>query len=238
MRCYPPGWVLAEPVDASSRNGWGWLAMLLSTAGEQPTYNQINFSCHLADPSNQTVRLRVIEAFLCPMERAVGQVPFYSKGGATSGSSAFLSVNAKALGRPMLLTAGASYAGLFGSFDPDDCTLPADGTFGQNLSRRPSEFVDGLACTAVVGERSARRLGTTWTGMHQAEAAERVVGFMQKGPNRADSDEAEFSSRHDGGLHLLFADGSVRFIDDRIDAELYRRLATVAGSELAGTGEF
>jgi len=236
--CYPPGWVLEQPVRASSRNGWGWLAMLLSTAGEQPTYNQINFSCHLADEANRTARLTVIEWFLCPAERATRHVVFYRRGQSAGLESLREQAESVPPGRPMLVVAAASYAGVFGTFDPDDCHRAADGTFGQNRGRRPEEFVDGLACTAVVGERSARRLPTTWTGMHQdeVEGPERVVGFMQDGPNRPGADEAEFSSRHHGGVHLLFADGSVRFISDRIDVEVYRALATVAGGELAGTG--
>lgn len=42
-----------------------------------------------------------------------------------------------------------------------------------------------------------------------------------------------FMSRHDGGGHFALCDGSVTFISDNIDRELYRGLSTIQGSETA-----
>jgi prepilin-type processing-associated H-X9-DG protein len=39
-------------------------------------------------------------------------------------------------------------------------------------------------------------------------------------------------SRHPGGVNILLADGSVRFIDERIDLGLWQALGTIAGSEV------
>ena len=40
-----------------------------------------------------------------------------------------------------------------------------------------------------------------------------------------------FRSRHPGGLHFAFADGSVRFIREDIELTTYRGLATIQGGE-------
>ncbi len=44
-------------------------------------------------------------------------------------------------------------------------------------------------------------------------------------------------SRHGGGVNLLLADGSTRFIEDGIDPPLWRALATRNGNEIVESGE-
>jgi prepilin-type N-terminal cleavage/methylation domain-containing protein/prepilin-type processing-associated H-X9-DG protein len=41
-------------------------------------------------------------------------------------------------------------------------------------------------------------------------------------------------SRHPGGVNIVLADGSQRFVADAIDADLWRELATIAGQEVSG----
>ena len=41
-------------------------------------------------------------------------------------------------------------------------------------------------------------------------------------------------SRHSGGVNLLLADGSVRFVSNSVDSNTWRYLATRAGSEVLG----
>jgi prepilin-type processing-associated H-X9-DG protein len=41
------------------------------------------------------------------------------------------------------------------------------------------------------------------------------------------------SSLHVGGVNVLFADGSVRFIPDSIDLELWRRLGTFNAGDIS-----
>jgi hypothetical protein len=45
-------------------------------------------------------------------------------------------------------------------------------------------------------------------------------------------DTYSFRSRHVGGLQFALADGSVKFINDSIDINIYRGAATISGSEV------
>ncbi len=42
------------------------------------------------------------------------------------------------------------------------------------------------------------------------------------------------SSRHHGGVNVLLGDGSVRFVAETVDADLWRGLGTIAGGDVAG----
>lgn len=42
------------------------------------------------------------------------------------------------------------------------------------------------------------------------------------------------SSRHSGGVNLLLADGTTRFVNDQVDEQLWRDLATIRGGETTG----
>ena len=46
------------------------------------------------------------------------------------------------------------------------------------------------------------------------------------------------SSRHPGGVNLLLGDGSVRFIKDSIDRQVWRALGTIAGGEVLSADSY
>jgi prepilin-type processing-associated H-X9-DG protein len=73
-----------------------------------------------------------------------------------------------------------------------------------------------------------RKLASTWLGIaiHGEDAAGRIVGYADLGPNREDSDECEFDSRHVGHVNFLWADGHVEAIADDVDRQVYQQSAT------------
>ena len=235
----PPGWIMETPVGRESQNGWGWLAMCLPQMEQAPLFNSINFGQHVGSSSNLTARLTLVEAFMCPSEHVPARVPYYLDTNASSSMASMLNSTTN----PVLFeVAGASYPGVFGPTDPhgDLSDAVGPGAFFANSRTRPADFIDGLSQTLIVGERSARHLATTWTGMHQLdeEGPERVVGFAEGTPNAPDADAAAFSSRHPGGAHFLLGDGSVRFLGDHVESGLYKALSTRAGQESVGHSEF
>ena len=40
------------------------------------------------------------------------------------------------------------------------------------------------------------------------------------------------SSRHPGGVNLMLVDGSVRFVKDTINSQVWQSLGTIAGGEV------
>jgi prepilin-type processing-associated H-X9-DG protein len=122
----------------------------------------------------------------------------------------------------------ANYVGIAGYLDPDEPSgYDGAGTF---VHRRKFSFRDltrGLSEVAVISERTARKLPSTWLGFHLLgeDAPGRVLGFCNLGPNIAASDECELDSRHPGCVLVLFADGHVQTVSDGIDQSIYRKMA-------------
>jgi prepilin-type processing-associated H-X9-DG protein len=42
-------------------------------------------------------------------------------------------------------------------------------------------------------------------------------------------------SAHAGGVNLIYADGSLQFIADAIDMEVWRAISTIGGNEVVGS---
>jgi prepilin-type processing-associated H-X9-DG protein len=215
--------------------------MLLPRLEQAALFNSVNFAAHVQADSNETCRLEVLDVFLCPSDHAPRVVPFFRRSGDGEDGGRAAGYADAGRGGVLFEVAGASYVGVFGDHDPDDRPdVHGDGLFELNSRVRFADIVDGTSHTLAVGERSALRLASTWTGMHpgEEEGPERVVGFAQRGPNHPLADEAEFSSRHPAGVHFLFGDGSVRAVGDTVDEVIYRSLATRAGQETVASQGF
>ena len=122
----------------------------------------------------------------------------------------------------------ANYVGVFGNSDPD---LLADGcgegVFVRNRQIRLSELTRGASQVMLVGERSARRLPSTWVGTYLdgENAQSRIVGMANQGPNRDDADESEFDSRHPSHSNFVWGDGRVQAVEDDVDRLVYQASA-------------
>ena len=103
------------------------------------------------------------------------------------------------------------------------------GTFGGNPSGvKLAEIADGGANTIAVVE--AVGLQIVWTEPRDFDVTTQPIGINLKGTGNADS-PGILSSHHLRGAHVVFADGSVRFIQQSLDPAVLRKLTTIAGNE-------
>jgi prepilin-type N-terminal cleavage/methylation domain-containing protein/prepilin-type processing-associated H-X9-DG protein len=131
-------------------------------------------------------------------------------------------------------------------------------------SRKLSDIVDGTSNTMLMGEIRTGQVtddvrGLTWyspnigfTALNrpnspspdifgsqwctpEVQAKVEIFG-MPCAPHPSGGTGYVFStrSRHTGGVHILMADGAVRFLSENINMDTYRAISTMNGGEVAG----
>ncbi|GAC1471618.1 MAG: DUF1559 domain-containing protein [Isosphaeraceae bacterium] len=101
---------------------------------------------------------------------------------------------------------------------------PRAGVFGFDRVTRPSDIKDGVATTLLLAETAAGN--GRWTA--GGDATVRPVDPAHRpyiGMGRP------FGGLHPGGVNVVFADGSVRFLSGTINPRVFEALSTIAGGE-------
>ena len=126
------------------------------------------------------------------------------------------------------------------AFDEDMTTVGLFGRYKRSISFR--EIPDGLSNTIMLGETLPRQcsyvsafavnfnISSTTVPLNTFESDEPGVGTV---PFKGSQWEitSGFKSNHPGGGHFVFADGSVHYLNEDIDFELYNFLGSRAGGE-------
>ena len=109
------------------------------------------------------------------------------------------------------------------------------------LTTRMADMTDGTSSTFAVGETVTGWTKWAWwfycngsTGTCAMPLNYELDGVLRENNIVDWENNYGFMSRHTGGAHFDFADGSVRFISDAIDLTTYHALATIQGSEIVG----
>lgn len=89
-------------------------------------------------------------------------------------------------------------------------------------ARKKEDITDKPGETIIVGEMS--RSGIFWTEPRDLSVSE--MSFKINDPN-----QIGLRSDHYGGLHVLFADGSVCFLSASMDMKVYEAMTTINGGE-------
>jgi len=131
--------------------------------------------------------------------------------------------------------------------------MPKNGIFGWGFNRKANEVIDGLSNSLAMGEFVQQDavgefsgypgnvrpwiFGATTTS--ECSYTFRVVEHTINAPLDRIADGVTFNylpfgSFHPGGAMFLVADGSVRFLSETINFELYQALATCNGQEPEG----
>ncbi|MEQ8637200.1 DUF1559 domain-containing protein [Gimesia maris] len=230
-RTFPPGWIdgdqtLGDASETANKNGLGWATMILPYIDQANLYNQIG-----SETSNFTMNWQIGYTGSTSIPAAKTIIPIFNcpsdpMGGINTDKGSFgksnyaterivLGVN-KAL-RMRDITDGTTNTILVGEVRTGDET----GTTGSCGGAPCDEFTGKL----WIGARTA-----SW-GWERGLQAEDVyfIGYnvpddFINGGARTVADRFALSSMHVGGVHVLLADGSVRFLSENIDVNTYKWL--------------
>jgi prepilin-type processing-associated H-X9-DG protein len=211
----PPGW----SVDASGESALGWLPFVLAELEETGLSRELDVTQPLTPISPRLSTTPAV--LLCPADVAEPSFDLFVEIGDHE-------THAQESQQTLVILPAASYLGVFGTTDPDHLSgTSGDGTFIEDRSCRFAEITRGLSHVMLVGERTARKLPSTWLGvvLKGEDSAGRLTGYCDLGPNRPDADECEFDSRHPGHVNFLWGDGHVDAVADHVDRQLYQQLA-------------
>ncbi len=211
-RTLPAGWQL----DPSNRWAYGWGTSLLSQIEEPSLQSQADRTRPM-DQLNSAVRCTTPMLFLCPSDTGDPVFPMFAEIGGHG-------THAQESEDVLIRLPRANYVGVFGTTDPDD--VPGEtgtGVFVQTRGRRIAEMVRGASHVLMVGERTTRKIPSSWLGfaVDGEDAAGRVVGYADLGPNRDDADECEFDSRHPGHSNFVWTDGHTAAMQNDVDRAIY-----------------
>lgn len=193
-----------------------WCVQLLPYLDQTPLYDSIDFDEGAYSPANGQFRMTMISCLICPSDPGlVAQ---------TMGTS----------------PAPSNYAGVH-----HDQAAPIDvnqsGVMFLNSSVSDRMIDDGESNTILVGEKK-RESPPLLGWMSGSRATLRATSSLNgRPPGPADAAVAKpansstlyiiddgFSSFHSGGALFLFGDSAVRFLHDRIDADVFRSLGNRA----------
>ncbi len=231
---------------AGNPNYLGWGAMILPFLDQAPLYKLVGtqttnfgiawYNLNGGGAGSRTpiaAAATVLPAFICPSDPMGGiNTELSPNGNGTVG------VHGK-----------SNYKGVgFKNRTPSSPTA-----FYKDSKTRIRDFTDGTSNTFIVGEATTfgDHKGSIWAGDNGAgnmalsapqfdaandtTIASTTYSTLINGTSRPSE---SFSSIHVGGAHFLFGDGRVRFLSENMDKALYDSLATVAGSESVGFGEY
>jgi prepilin-type N-terminal cleavage/methylation domain-containing protein/prepilin-type processing-associated H-X9-DG protein len=245
--CFPFGWGGTTP--ASGSPAYSAISQILPYFDQATLYNTINFERPLTDPLNNAARLTEIAMLRCPSDfdntqpQSGGAVNYM----ANKGNDIYWQhpdQNGVFVFRKCIkfrdITDGTSNTAAFAE------RVLTDGNNGR-VSPEADVFLSFAdpatreeaiqICDAVDINDLANQfplfMGAPWmngqhTYLHVNVPNTRSCGFY---PTKATMPP---SSRHEGGVHTLLCDGSVRFITENIDLMLWRGVGSRAGGEVLG----
>jgi prepilin-type processing-associated H-X9-DG protein len=237
---FPSGyhaWPSADPL--ATEPGWGWAMHLLPYVEQQDVHALGHCYRPIEDPVNRLICRTAVSLFQCPSDPGL--------------PPSFPITNAA--GRLLVEAAPTSYAACHGSGELDQIPGPTEGVFYRNSRIRLTDITDGASTTIMFGDRAWSHAMAPWVGAVSG-------GLVRRGPrnspqlnpkgaypapnfcvvqanhinhsNDPDGSLDEFYSEHPGGVNIVFADGSLRFLTNGIDEAVLKALGTRAGGEVVG----
>lgn len=244
----PPGQLFGEFGTGPDSRAWSWIARLLPYLEQHSLYDEGRIPVTTLRESG--IADRMLPILLCPSDPesrtgprtdagnmiehrfAVGQTNYKAVCGSNWGADLSQGLAVGQLDTPWI------HRGANGEWDGQS---HGDGFMyrtDHKLRRRLGDVTDGTSRTLMFGEcLPDRDAYCSWPYTNNAYATCAIplnhagTGVPEDWPNML-----SFRSRHPGGANFCYVDGHVRFINESIDLEVYRSLATINGAEVS-TGE-
>ncbi|MSR32393.1 MAG: DUF1559 domain-containing protein [Gemmataceae bacterium] len=243
---FPPGVVLPSPaqpypgVPVSINHGWG--VFLLPYIEQGNLASQYDKQQDYRSGKNQPVVNTWIKSFTCPSAPGPGRQINVAAGSGFPATTAAVSdyLPTSIVDQNNLLTP----AGLIDNV----VTAERRGIMRLNSMTRMADIKDGASNTFVLVESAGTpevwRLGAKAAGTQNTAAwggrsstlniqGKQANGTGASGPCAINcSNEGEIYGFHTGGVNVVFADGSSRFIAVKADIRAVARMVTMAGNEV------
>jgi prepilin-type processing-associated H-X9-DG protein len=206
---FPPGWVSREGAQGSGAR-FGWQTFILPYIDQAPMYNQINFHATPAQVDGSPIPMfqKALPAYRCPVDPTPNPNPLRENYATSNYSGNYGDIPAR------LAPLGLSdvWAGSM------EAPMRSRGIFARNSSEGIRDITDGASNTILVGERGFASGAGIWVGVTDNAHPDDALTDASHS-SRPNATWSSYSSRHGGGVHLLICDGSVRFINDKIESK-------------------
>ncbi len=254
---FPPGNIqrtsgncpgMGEPTASYSTRFGNWMIAILPYIEQTSLFEAYDKSSNNESAANRGVREMPVAAYVCPSDYTAGEPFVPASGPATAVGARY---------------APASYRAVSGRSDDGLNYLDSEMMYDYDRNSRGAIHVvgvwgygcetiahvrDGTSNTLLVGEyatatnpgrRAYWAYSFAYYSLSGATAQPRTLwGDYDRcveagGPGGDNPCKRGWGSFHPGGLHFALCDGSVRFLNDSIDMNLFADLATIAGDETA-----
>ena len=228
------------PNPSRQRSGKGWIVSMLPQLEQQGLYDEFKtgfagdfFSGGGLNHSSLADAMKTeLQVLLCPSDGASVSVVQWEWVGEYVATTNYKGV----LGDTRM---GGTFSMHTGGSLPDcHSNGPCQGVFHRVSYQRPvrlSNVTDGTSSTFLIGEDvpSQNNHSAAFYANGDFASCHAPLNFYPDPPRPDDWwDVMSFRSRHPGGASFCFVDGSVRFINDEIEHDVYRALSTKSNGEI------
>ena len=253
----PPGAQAAVfPIPANGTvtiPGTSWIVFTLPYIEQNAIFSQYNFALAHNNSANGAVGMNVVQTLYCPSGPDAQR--YRDPNGGTSGNPTTHYYGVMGPGGPsdnftitingMTFTYRYGGAGGNGSFSGHGMLSQYQDAPGSITTGRLIKFTDvtdGLSNTLMLAERSVNLPGTlndyrSWIrGQNGGSGATKNVTFpinstVYNGSNNFN--DISFGSNHTNGCNFAMGDGSVKFINQSINLQIYQGLSSISTGEVA-----
>jgi prepilin-type N-terminal cleavage/methylation domain-containing protein len=237
------------PPGGVSSNEIGFIVMILPQLEQQALFDQFNFNAgyYYNTPGKVDVSINPIPALLCPSCSEV-RSNLYSQANTTNmnerwpqtatGLDVFATHYVGIAGPKKTNTSGINYYDISGT---DYGGYATQGVLYKDSAVSFENITDGTSNTFALGEISwvgyerfrAWMRGASATNKNALSSCMNVFDPIGTRIPYGNFNDGSFSSEHQSGTHFMMCDGSIHFLSENINYDLFVALASRNGNESA-----